>query len=71
MMVQAQSVQDWQIHTKQQLRSWKELARNAMTTTASIGIAIGGAAVTAAGAASALGQGIVQGAKSALQASQT
>ena len=64
-MVRGQKAQDLQIYTRLQLRNWKNLAQDAIATTTSIGIVIGGAAATAAGAATALAQGIMQGAKSA------
>ena len=56
-----QKTQEWQLHTKNQLRTWKKLALETMAASTSIGIAIGGAAVMAAGAATALAQGIQQG----------
>ena len=46
--------------------TWKEHARNAIGTSASIGIAVGGAAATVAGAMTGLAQGLVQGASSAM-----
>ncbi len=57
--------QEWQLSLSQQVRSWRERARDAIGASASIGIAVGGAAATAAGAAIAVAQGIVQGGSSA------
>ena len=48
-----------------QLMEWKESARNAIGNSASFGIAVGGAAATAAGAVDAFARGIFQGATSA------
>ena len=49
-----------------QLQSWKERACQATGSSASIGIAFGGAAATAVVAVASLTQGLVQGAASAI-----
>ena len=58
MMEREQKIHKWQQHIKNQLRSWKKMALDTMAITTSVGIAIGGTAVMAAGAATALAQGI-------------
>jgi len=56
-----QKTHEWQIHIKNQLRSWKQMAIDTLAASTSVGIAIGSAALMAAGAATALSQGIQQG----------
>ena len=56
-----QKTHEWQIHVKNQLRSWKQMAIDTLAASTSVGIAIGSAAVMAVGAATALSQGIQQG----------
>ena len=60
-MLAEQKAQEWQLHIKNQLRSWKKMALDTLAASTSIGIAIGSATVMAAGAATALAQGIQQG----------
>ena len=57
--------QQWQAALSNQLVVWKSRAVEAIGVSASIGVTVGGVAVTAAGAAVAVAQGIVQGAASA------
>ena len=57
--------QEWQNTLSHKVFSWRERARDAIGTSASIGIAVGGVAATAAGAVFAVAQGIVQGASGA------
>ena len=61
--------QEWHLFLSRQVISWRESARNAIGTSTSIGIAVGGAAATAAGAALAVAHGIVQGVSSAASGS--
>mgnify|MGYP002176781951 CR=1 FL=1 len=56
-----QKAYEWQMHMRNQLSGWKKLAFEALTASTSIGIALGSAAVVAAGAATALTRGIKQG----------
>ena len=65
LMCDTARVVDWQETTKSQLQTWKERACQAMGTSASFGIAVGGAAATAAGAMASPTQGLVRGAVSA------
>jgi hypothetical protein len=56
---------EWEQMLSQQLINLRERARNALGVSTSIGIAVGGVAATAAGAAIAVVQGLVQGAAGA------
>ena len=58
---------EWQESLSSQLLSWKQRARDAVGMSASVGLAIGGAAATAVGAVAAVAQGMAQGASSASQ----
>ena len=58
--------QEWHSSLLRQVSPWKERARNAVGASASIGIAVGGVAATAAGAALAVARGFVQRASSAV-----
>ena len=62
--------EQWQISLATQVASWRERARTAIGASASIGITVGGVAATAAGAAYAVAQGLVQGASSAHSGTQ-
>ena len=53
--------QEWDISFRNQLASWKSKAVEALGVSTTVGIAIGGAAATAVGAAVAATHGIVQG----------
>ena len=61
-----QQRQQWEQILSQQLINWRERARDALGASTSIGITVGGAAATAAGAAFAVAQGLVQGAHGAV-----
>ena len=58
--------QEWHSRVSTQLVTWKSRALEAIGMSASIGVAVGGAAATAVGAAAAAAQGFVQGAQSAM-----
>ena len=53
--------EEWARSLSQQLGTWRQRATEALGMSASMGVAIGGAAATATGAAYALVQGVAQG----------
>ena len=61
-----QQRQQWEQLLSQQLITWRQRARDALGASTSIGITVGGVAATAAGAAFAVAQGLVQGAHGAV-----
>ena len=56
-----QKAYEWRMHIRNQLSGWKKMAFEALSASTSVGIALGSAAVVAAGAATALTRGIKQG----------
>ena len=56
--------QEWQHTIQAKMLTWRECARNAVGASASIGISVGGAAATVAGAALAVAHGFAQGVSS-------
>ena len=56
-----QKAHEWRMHIRNQLNGWKKMAFEALSASTSVGIALGSAAVVAAGAATALTRGIKQG----------
>ena len=64
-MSNAHHRREWQVSLSNQLVTWRDRARDALGASTSIGITVGGAAATAAGAAITVAQGFVQGAAGA------
>ena len=60
-MERQQAQQEWRLRHADQLGQWKVMATRIMGASASVGVTLGGVAATAAGAAVAGVQGLVQG----------